>query len=99
LPDRSVIVNPVAHPNLPCHVLIKVLPWLLSRKTIGKLGVKPFELLHKVGNISFVDQQFRYGKATIINSIFRYHGRPSVLGFEKQVAESGLFANRLFYYV
>ncbi len=27
------------------------------------------------------DQQFRDGKATIINTIFRYHGRPPVLVF------------------
>jgi len=46
-----------------------------------------------------VDQQFRDGKATILNSIFRYHGRPFVLVFAKQVTESGEFVNHLFYYV
>jgi len=65
--------------HLACHILIKVLPRLFPGKAIGKLGVKSFELFHKKSNIFFVDQQFRNGKATIFNSVFRYHGRPPVL--------------------
>jgi hypothetical protein len=40
---------PLQLAHLAGHILMKVLPRLLTGKTIGKLGVKSFELFHKKG--------------------------------------------------
>src|SRR5665647_3515376 len=90
---------PLQLAHLARHVLVKILPWFLTRKAIRKLGVKPPELLYEPSDVLFIDQQFRDGKTAIINTILRDHGPPPVLVYDKQVTESGYFVNIYFCYV
>jgi hypothetical protein len=50
--------------------LKEILPRLLSGKAIGKLGMKASELLNKLANVLFSDQQLGYGKTPVLHEAF-----------------------------
>ena len=45
----------------------------LPRKTIRRLGMKTSELLNKLVNVVFANEQFGDGKGPILNAVFRYN--------------------------
>jgi hypothetical protein len=66
--------------------LKEILPGLLSGKAIGKLSMKASELLKKLADVPFSDQQLGYGKTPVLHADFWNHGLTPPHVFLKHVA-------------